>query len=81
LDLIVGPPYFPCASPEKETTTMSRITTIATWFGIVATFAVVFGGLAHAGHADPEGRVESAHGAVHGIVIPPFQGCRPRAYL
>ena len=60
---------------------MSRITTIATWFGIVATFAVVFGGLAHAGHADPEGRVESAHGAVHGIVIPPFQGCRPRAYL
>ena len=56
---------------------MSRITTIATWFGIVATFAVVFGGLAHAGHADPEGRVESAHGAVHGIVIPPFQGCRP----
>ena len=53
---------------------MSRITTIATWFGIVATFAVVFGGLAHAGHADPEGRVESAHGAVHGIVIPSFQG-------
>jgi hypothetical protein len=45
---------------------MSRITTIATWFGIVATFAVVLGGLAHAGHTDREGRVESAYGAVHG---------------
>jgi hypothetical protein len=58
---------------EKETTPMSRITAISTWFGIVATFAVVFGGLAFASHTDPEGRVESAYGAVHGVVIPPFQ--------
>ena len=53
---------------------MSRITTIATWVGIVATITVVFGGLVHASHTDPEGRVESAYGAVHGIVIPPFRG-------
>ena len=53
---------------------MSRIATIGTWVGIVMTFAVVLGGLAQAGHTDPEGRVESAHGAVHGIVIPPFRG-------
>ena len=52
---------------------MSRITTIATWVGIVMTFAVVFGGLANAGRTDPEGRVKSAYGAVHGIVIPPFR--------
>jgi hypothetical protein len=53
---------------------MSQITTIATWVGIIATFVIVFGGLAHAGHADPEGRVEQAYGAIHGIVIPPFRG-------
>ena len=53
---------------------MSRINTIAAWVGIVATFAVVLGGLAHAGRSDPEGRAEPAYGAVHGVVIPPFRG-------
>jgi hypothetical protein len=53
---------------------MTRINIIATWVGILATFVVVFGGLAHAGRTDPEGRVESAHGAVHGVVISPFRG-------
>jgi len=53
---------------------MSRITTLATWAVILTTFGIVFGGLAHAGHTDPEGRADSAYGAVHGIVIPPFRG-------
>jgi hypothetical protein len=49
-------------------------TTIGAWVGIVMTFAVVLGGLTHAANTDPEGHVESAYGAVHGIVIPPFRG-------
>ena len=54
---------------------MSRINAIAGYVGIVITVAVVFGGLIHASNTDPEGRVQSAHGAVHGIVIiPPFRG-------
>ena len=54
---------------------MGRLTAIAGYVGIVTTFAVVFGGLMHAGNTDPEGRVTSAHSAIHGIIIiPPFRG-------
>ena len=70
LDLIVASPY---CHARKEIA-MSRITTLATWAVILTTFGIVFGGLAHAGHTDPEGRADSAYGAVHGIVIPPFRG-------
>jgi hypothetical protein len=70
LDLIAASPY---CHTRKEIA-MSRITTLATWAVILTTFGIVFGGLAHAGHTDPEGRADSAYGAVHGIVIPPFRG-------
>jgi hypothetical protein len=70
LDLIAAASY----CQRRREIIMSQITTIATWVGIIATFVIVFGGLAHAGHADPEGRVEQAYGAIHGIVIPPFRG-------
>jgi drug/metabolite transporter superfamily protein YnfA len=48
--------------------------TTGAWVGIAATFVVVFGSLTHASHTDPDGRVESAYGAIHGVVIPPFRG-------
>ena len=37
------------------------------------TVAIVTDGLEHAGRKDPVGHV-SAYGAVHGVVIPPFNG-------
>jgi hypothetical protein len=52
---------------------MSRTTAtnIATWFSIFFTILIVFDGLVHAGRRNPVGHVP-AYGAVHGIVIPPF---------
>ena len=52
---------------------MSSGSTVLVWLGIFAVVAIILGGLDHAGRADPSGH-ESAYGAVHGIVIPPFRG-------
>jgi hypothetical protein len=52
---------------------MSSGSIVGVWLGIFAFMAIVFGGLSHAGRADTSGH-ESAYGAVHGIVIPPFRG-------
>ena len=53
---------------------MSSTTTtnIATWFSILFTILIVFDGLVHAARKDPVG--QPAYGAIHGIVIPPFNG-------
>jgi hypothetical protein len=45
---------------------------IGTWLGIFAVFAIVLGGLVHAGAADPSGHPELS--AVHEGVVPPFRG-------
>jgi len=52
---------------------MSRATAtnIATWSSIFFAVLIVCDGLVHAGRKDPVGHVP-AYGAVHGIVIPPF---------
>ena len=44
---------------------------IGTWVGIFVFIAVALGGLERASRTDP-GRVDSAHVAVRGVVLPPF---------
>jgi hypothetical protein len=44
---------------------------IGTWLGIFAVFAIVLGGLVHAGAADPSGHAELS--AAHESLIPPFR--------
>jgi hypothetical protein len=53
---------------------MIRANIVTTWVGVVATLAIVLGGIVHSAHADPEGTVASAHGADHGIAISRFRG-------
>jgi hypothetical protein len=50
---------------------MGKNTVIGTWVGIFAFIAIMLGGLEHASRTDPSG-VETAHVAVRGVVIPPF---------
>jgi hypothetical protein len=61
------------ASMNKGDTNMSSGTTVGAWVGIFAFMAIVLGGLDYAGRTDPSVPHESAYGAVHGIVIPPFR--------
>jgi hypothetical protein len=56
---------------DRGDTNMSS--TVGAWFGIFAFMAIVLGGLDYAGRTDPSVPHESAYGAVHGIVIPPFR--------
>ena len=46
--------------------------TVLTWFGTLAVVVTVFATMAHAAKTDPTN--VRAYGAVHGIVIPPFNG-------
>jgi hypothetical protein len=45
---------------------------VLTWFGILAVVVTVFATMAHAAKTDPTN--VRAYGAVHGVVIPPFNG-------
>jgi hypothetical protein len=45
---------------------------VLTWFGILAVVVTVFATTAHAAKTDPTN--VRAYGAVHGVVIPPFNG-------
>jgi hypothetical protein len=58
---------------EKGDRNMISGSTVGIWLGIFVFVAIVLGGVEHAGRTDPIGH-ESAYGAVHGIVIPPFRG-------
>jgi len=51
---------------------MNYLRTVGTWLGISAIFAIVLGGLVHAGNADPSGH--AVFGAAHESVVPPFRG-------
>ena len=44
--------------------------TVLTWFGMLAVVVTVFATMAHSAKTDPAN--VKAYGAVHGIVIPPF---------
>jgi hypothetical protein len=46
--------------------------TVLTWFGMLAVVVTVFATMAHSARTDPAN--VKAYGAVHGIVIPPFNG-------
>jgi hypothetical protein len=46
--------------------------TVLTGFGILAVVLTVFATMAHSARTDPAN--VRAYGAVHGIVIPPFNG-------
>ena len=46
--------------------------TVLTWFGVLAVVVTVFATMAHAAKTDPAN--VKAYGAVHGIVISPFNG-------
>jgi hypothetical protein len=50
---------------------MSNLYPIATWLGVFAIFAIVFGGLVHANATDPSGRAQFS--AAHESVIAPFR--------
>jgi len=45
---------------------------VSTSFGMLATIVIVFATMAHAAKTDPAN--VKAYGAVHGVVIPPFNG-------
>lgn len=45
---------------------------VLTWFGVLAVVVTVFATMTHAAKTDPAN--VKAYGAVHGIVIPPFNG-------
>jgi hypothetical protein len=52
--------------------------TVLSWFGMLAVVVTVFATMAHAAKTDPanvavQARIR-AYGAVHGIVIPPYNG-------
>jgi hypothetical protein len=51
---------------------MSKISVASSWLGIFVGIAIVFGAIAHSARTDPVGRVSTAHVAVHGIVISPY---------
>ena len=46
--------------------------TVLTWFGMLAVVVTVFATMAQSAKTDPAN--VKAYGAVHGIVIPPFNG-------
>jgi hypothetical protein len=46
--------------------------TVLTWFGMLAVVVTVFATMAHSAKTDPA--TVKAYGAIHGIVIPPFNG-------
>jgi hypothetical protein len=46
--------------------------TVLTWFGMLAVVVTVFATMAHSAKTDPAN--VKAYGAIHGIVIPPFNG-------
>ena len=50
---------------------MGNKSVIGTWIGIFAFNTIMLGGLEHASRTDPSG-VETAHVAVRGVVMPPF---------
>jgi hypothetical protein len=64
---------------------MTKGKSLLALIGVTFFYAAVFGGLAYSAKTDPVGREpsvgvdigivghESAYGAVHGIVIPPFR--------
>ena len=55
---------------------MTRRNVIFGLIGLVAFYGAAFGGLAYSARTNPE-RVDdafSAYGAVHGVVIQPYQG-------
>jgi hypothetical protein len=45
---------------------------VSTSFGMLAAVVIVFATIAHAAKTDPSN--VKAYGAVHGVVIPPFNG-------
>ena len=45
---------------------------VSTSFGMLAAVVIVFAAMAHAAKTDPAN--VKAYGAVHGVVIPPFNG-------
>jgi hypothetical protein len=45
---------------------------VLTWFGMLAVVVAIFATMAHSAKTDPVN--VKAYGAVHGIVIPPFNG-------
>jgi hypothetical protein len=51
---------------------MSKIGLIGSWLGIFVVVATVLGAVEHASKIDPS-RMETAHVAVRGVVIPPFE--------
>jgi hypothetical protein len=46
--------------------------TVLTWFGMLAVVVTVYATMPHSAKTDPAN--VKADGAVHGIVIPPFNG-------
>jgi hypothetical protein len=51
---------------------MSKSGLIGTWLGVFVVVATVLGAIEHASKVDPA-RIETAHVAVRGVVIPPFE--------
>ena len=52
---------------------MTKRNVIFALIGLVAFYGAAFGGLAYSARTNPDG-VDDAYGAVHGVVIQPYQG-------